>query len=94
MLSDELKKRKSRELEDVRYVVTGEGGLCLPLSTVFCENMGDADKEMISRAQDFAKVFTRITLYRIIGRTKEILYRSRAAKRLQVNPKDFFYSVY
>ncbi len=90
--SDQLFKRNSA-LEKVSYVITGEGGLSLPVNAVLYGSIDDADRNVISRAEDLAKVFIGITLYRIVGKSREIIYQSKAAKRIQLSSNDFFHPV-
>lgn len=92
MLSDQLFK-KNGALEKVSYVITGEGGLCLPINAVLYGSIDDANRNAVVRAQDLAKSFTGITLYRVIGMSKEVIYQSKALKRLRVQHSDFFHPV-
>lgn len=89
MLSDQLFKRNSA-LEKVSYVITGEGGLNLPVNAILYGSIDDADRNVISRAEDLAKVFMGITLYRVIGKSREVIYQSKAAKRIQLSSNGFF----
>lgn len=80
MTSDQLFK-KNDLVAKLRYLITGEGGLRLPINCSVYSSVEDADLNAINRALDLAKVFTGITLHRIMdGQKKEVVLRSRKPK--------------
>ncbi len=79
--SDHFIKRK--EINKVKYVITGEGGLRLIHDCSNYETSIEAENSAIARAINLAKVFTGISLYRVIGKKKEEIFwhKSKTPKK-------------
>lgn len=78
--SDQLKKKK--EL-NVKYLITGEGGLRLAHECTNYPNIIEADNSAIERAINLAKSFTGISLHRISGVSREeiIWHKPKVSKK-------------
>lgn len=77
--SDQLKRTK--DTNNLSYLITGEGGLRITHDCTNYATVLDADNSAIERAVNLAKAFTGISLYRIIGKSREeIIWRKPKVK--------------